>query len=198
MKTSTQGKALIKSFEGLDLKARWDVTGYAIGYGQHTYSDGKTVQAGHRITKDFANTDFDKFIEKFEKNVDKLITSNVSEYQFSALVSYAYNRGLGAFQKSDLLKMVNKNPNDSRIKEQFVIEWGTSQTYKKTLLKRRQAEAEFYSKGTFTNPQTTNYILYGALFLVLATFLYNPAYWLSQFQVILRNIKVLFTRKRFA
>jgi hypothetical protein len=43
-----------------------------------------------------------------------------------------------------------------------------------------------------------NYILYGALFIVLATFLYNPSYWLSQITTIFKNIKLFFTRKRFA
>lgn len=197
MKITNEGKELIKYYEGLALKAYFDVTGYAIGYGQHTYSDGKTVQASHKITKDFANAEFDKYIAKWEKDVAKYITSNLSDNQFSAVVSYAYNRGLGAFSKSTLLKMINQNPNDSRIKDQFVIEWGTSTKYKTTLIKRRKAEAEFYSKGTFTNPETTkNYILYGALFVVFATFLSNPSYWISQtkfiFNTIFRKLKLSF------
>lgn len=43
-----------------------------------------------------------------------------------------------------------------------------------------------------------NYMLYGALFVILATFLYNPSYWIIQITTIFRNIKFLFTRKRFA
>lgn len=154
MKTTKEGKDLIKSYEGLSLSAFYDVTGYAIGYGQHTYSNGTIVQAKDKITKATADAEFDRYIAKFEPQVSRYITSNVSDIQFSALVSYAYNRGLGAFSGSNLLKMVNANPNDSRIIQQFATEWGTTTKYKTALIKRRKAEAEFYSKGSFSPKQS--------------------------------------------
>lgn len=178
MKTTTEGKALIKSYEGLSLKAFFDVTGYAIGYGQHTYSNGVTVKKTDKITKEFANSDFDKYIGNFEKKVAAYITSNLTDNQFSALVSYAYNRGEGAFKNSNLLKMVNKNPNDSAIPKQFEIEWGTSTKFKTSLIKRRKAEAEFYRKGTY--PPKGNFItdfFSNSTYLIITAIFGLGTYW---------------------
>ena len=68
------------------------------------------------------------------------LTSN----QFSALVSFAYNVGLGALKSSTLLKRVNANPCDEDIKRQF-MRWNKGGgRVLKGLTKRRQSESDLY------------------------------------------------------
>lgn len=104
MKLNKAGRDLIKRFEGCKLKAYYDAVGVlTIGYG-HTGSD---VRVGQQITQqeaeDLLNADLDKFV----KGVEKLVTRTLTDNQFSALVSLAYNIGLGNLKKSTLLKNLN-------------------------------------------------------------------------------------------
>ena len=48
-----------------------------------------------------------KDLEKFEKGIEERVNVPLNENQFSALVSLAYNIGLGSFEKSTLLKLLN-------------------------------------------------------------------------------------------
>lgn len=147
----SEGLTLLKESEKLHLTPYYDVNGWAIGYGMHYYSNGSIVKQTDKITKAFAESEFKKVVSSFGSQVSKLLTKKVNDYQFTALVSYSYNRGIGAFRGSTLLKMVNKNPNDSAIPAQFVKEWGTNNTYKNGLITRRKTEAALYVKGSGVN-----------------------------------------------
>lgn len=107
MKLSQAGKDLIKSFEGLELRAYADpATGgapYTAGYG-HTGSD---VKPGMKVTQAMADAWFDKDVQKFEEGVSALLKVTTKQAQFDAMVSLAYNIGLGNFSKSTLLKKHN-------------------------------------------------------------------------------------------
>jgi len=101
------GIDLIKSFEGLELKAYPDPgTGgdpWTIGYG-HT---GPEVKPGLVWTQEEADAALVKDLDKFVSGVTALLTSSVTPNQFSALVSFAYNCGLANLKSSTLLKKVN-------------------------------------------------------------------------------------------
>lgn len=107
MKLSQAGKDLIKSFEGLELRVYPDpATGgapYTAGYG-HTGSD---VKPGMKVTQAMADAWFDKDAQKFEEGVSALLTAPTTQAQFDAMVSLAYNIGLGNFRSSTLLKKHN-------------------------------------------------------------------------------------------
>ncbi len=107
MKISQAGKDLIKSFEGLELRVYPDpATGgapYTAGYG-HTGSD---VKPGMKVTQAMADAWFDADVAKFESGVSALLKVPTSQSQFDAMVSLAYNIGLGNFGKSTLLKKHN-------------------------------------------------------------------------------------------
>lgn len=143
-----EGLSILKQAESLSLKAYYDVNGWAIGYGMHNYSNGTPVQQSDIITTSYAESEFLKVVVSFGKQVAKSLTSKVSDSQFTALTLYAYNRGIGAFRSSKLLKMVNNNPNDTAIPAQFIKEWGTNTKYKTVLIKRRTKEAALYRKGS--------------------------------------------------
>src|SRR5690606_21810939 len=106
--------------EGLRLNAYLDQAKPpvpTIGYGSTFYEDGTKVKMGDKITKERALELFANIAAKFERGVDKVVTSNINQNQFDALVSLAFNIGLGAFEGSTLLRKVNANPNDPSIKQ---------------------------------------------------------------------------------
>ena len=92
MKTTSKGVSLIKQFEGCRLKAYKCPAGvWTIGYG-HTAG----VKEGDTITQDTAEAYLRNDLEKYEKAVmlyDDIYRFN--QNQFDALVSFAYNCGIG-------------------------------------------------------------------------------------------------------
>lgn len=103
MNISSRGVDLIKSFEGLRLTAYLDaVNVLTIGYG-HT---GHDVEFGQTITEDEAEALLRKDIGRFEAAVNRL-ASKTSQGQFDAMVSFAFNLGEKALERSTLLKMHN-------------------------------------------------------------------------------------------
>jgi lysozyme len=58
--------------------------------------------------------------DKFAERVAVLITKPVTQNQFNALVSFAFNVGVSALKVSTLLKLVNNNPNDANIAKEFM------------------------------------------------------------------------------
>lgn len=117
-----KGYLLITKFEGLSLKPYLCSAKIpTIGYGNTYYPDGKRVTLlDKEITKQQAFDMFKELANRFAKRVDALVTSNINQNQFNALVSFAYNVGTGNFASSTLLKKVNRNPNDLTIKDEFL------------------------------------------------------------------------------
>ena len=109
MKISPRGLELIKDFEGFSSSAYLDVVNIpTIGWGNTFYEDGTKVKMGDQISK----TDALKLLEVVANRdfADKIFPSikvKVTQSQFDAMVSLAYNIGAGAFLKSTLLKKVN-------------------------------------------------------------------------------------------
>ena len=102
--TSPRGIGLIKQFEGLRLTAYQDMVGvWTIGYG-HT---GPDVKPGLTITQQQAEQLLINDLVQFERRVNDLVTVQINQNQFDALVSFAYNLGVGALQKSTLLRLLN-------------------------------------------------------------------------------------------
>lgn len=145
MELSQKGKDLIMQFEGLKLSAYQDSVGiWTIGYGNTFYEDGTAVRKGDIITHNRAIELFNLIVKKFEVGVDELVTSLINQNQFDALVSLAYNIGLGNFKSSSLLKMVNKSPNDTTIYLQF-LRWNKAKgKVIEGLTRRRMAESNLY------------------------------------------------------
>ncbi|MBY0421805.1 MAG: lysozyme, partial [Parvularculaceae bacterium] len=104
MKTSDTGIALIKRFEGLELKAYQDVAGiWTIGYG-HT---GDDVKAGMKISEREAEELLRKDVKRFEDGVLRLVTVSLNQNEFDALVSFTFNVGAEAFRKSTARRRLN-------------------------------------------------------------------------------------------
>ncbi len=111
MKTSIKGVTLIKHYESFFANPYLCPAGIAtIGYGTTVYDDGKKVSLKDaKITEPEAVELLMCDLEKFEKAVNKLLKVKVTQWQFDALVSFAYNLGEGALGGSTLLKIINEN-----------------------------------------------------------------------------------------
>ena len=104
MNISQKGISLIKSFEGLSLKAYKDSVGVTtIGYG----STGPHVSMGQTITEAQAESLLKNDLSRFEKGVSDLVTAPLNQNQFDALVSFSFNLGLGNLKSSTLLRKLN-------------------------------------------------------------------------------------------
>jgi lysozyme len=83
-------------------------------------------------------------LDTYEKSVDSFCRDDINQNQFDALVSFAYNLGVGNLKSSTLLKKVNANPSDPTIRDEF-MKWVNGGGKKLPgLVKRRQAEADLY------------------------------------------------------
>lgn len=99
MKISSKGIELIKSFEGCRLSAYKCPAGvWTIGYG-HTLG----VTKGQKITAQQAEDLLKGDLEVFEDNVDTH-DLNLTIGQYDALVSFSFNVGMTALNRSTLLK----------------------------------------------------------------------------------------------
>ena len=106
--TNSSGVNLIKSFEGLRLKAYQDAVGvWTIGYGHTSAAGPPTVYAGQTISEAEAESILQKDLELFENGVRNLVKVPINSDQFSALVSFSFNLGLGALGDSTLLRKLN-------------------------------------------------------------------------------------------
>ncbi|HGE6718604.1 muraminidase [Serratia sp. OLHL2] len=108
MKISDDGMALIQRFEGLRLQAYQDSVGvWTIGYGWTQPVAGRKVGAGMAIDAATAERLLVCGVAQFEQGVERLVTVTITQGQFDALVSFAYNLGLRALEKSTLLRRLN-------------------------------------------------------------------------------------------
>lgn len=103
-KTSQVGIDLIKAFEGLELKAYKDAVGVVtIGYG-HT----RTAKMGQEITPERAEELLRADLRRFEEGVSRVVAVPLTQAEYDALISFSFNVGLGALQKSTLLRKLNR------------------------------------------------------------------------------------------
>jgi GH24 family phage-related lysozyme (muramidase) len=142
MKISKNGLSLIKSFEGCKLTA-YKVTDsekyFTIGYGHY----GSDVKEGMKITQEKADELFEKDVQRFVDGVNELVKVPVNQNQFDALVSFAYNVGLGALKKSTLLDLLNGKEYKGA-SEQYE-RWNKSGgKVLKGLVKRREKEQKLF------------------------------------------------------
>lgn len=69
---------------------------------------------------------------------------NLNNNQFSAIVSFVFNLGIGNLKKSTLIKLIKVNSFDERIKNEFP-KWNKSAgVIQPGLIKRRKSECDLY------------------------------------------------------
>lgn len=147
-KISQEGIELIAKWEGLKLKPYLcSASVPTIGYGSTYYEDGTRVKLTDApITKERALELFKNTLKTYELGVDSFTRDDITQSQFDALVSFAYNLGTQALKGSTLLKKVNKNPNDPTIATEFAKWVRAGGKVLKGLINRRADEAKLYFK----------------------------------------------------
>jgi len=146
MKISNKGIEFITTFEGIRTNPYLDsIQKPTIGIGTTIYPNGvKVTMKDKPITFDQAKEYLKHDLEKFEKGVNSLVKVKLNQNQFDALVSFAYNCGLGNLKASTLLKLVNAMPTSDAIFNQF-LRWNKAGGKEVAgLTRRRKAEAELY------------------------------------------------------
>jgi lysozyme len=115
-----------------------------IGIGCTFYPNGKRVTMKDKPLKNVqAAWDlFDAVNSNFMLTVYSTTRDDINQNQFNALVSLCYNIGTAGFKGSTVLKLVNKNPNDSKIAAAFEM-WKNAGG-RPILLGRRRREAKMY------------------------------------------------------
>ena len=136
MRTSEEGVALIKKFEGCELSSYQCSAGvFTIGYG-HTLG----VQDGDTCTQEEAESMLKDDLGVFEEAVDRLVNVDLEQNQFDSLVAWTFNLGEGNLKESTLLKVLNEG-NYSGVPEQ-IKRWNRAGgEVLDGLIRRREAEA---------------------------------------------------------
>jgi lysozyme len=138
----------IKQWEGLRLRSYQDSAGvWTIGYG-HTSDGAFKVGPGQTITEAKATELLRVDLREAEQAIDRGVTVPLSDNQFGALVSFAYNVGNAAFRKSTLLRKLNAGDYDAVPSE--LAKWNKAGgKVVQGLVNRRAAEAGLWSTGAF-------------------------------------------------
>lgn len=145
MNHSDQCTRLVKQFEGCVLKAYPDPGSggdpWTIGYG-HT---GPEVKRGVVWTQAQADAALQSDLAHFDAGVSALIgAAPTTQGQFDAMVSFAFNVGLGNLKSSTLLRLHNAGDHAGAA-AQFQRWNKAAGKVMNGLVKRRSAEARVYN-----------------------------------------------------
>lgn len=168
MKMSVLGRQMLTELEGFKTRMYHDSAGLpTIGVGhlitQQELSQGYILirATGQKINwrEDISRDDVDAILEQdlpeYEDAVTRLVTSDIAQHQFDALVSFCFNVGEGAFGRSTLLKLVNAG-NKTAVADQFRLWTKVTVNGKKVqvrgLLNRRNKESSMWCGELLPQP----------------------------------------------
>jgi lysozyme len=156
MRTSEAGLTLIKEFEGLRLRAYKCPAGvWTIGYGHTSEAGAPKVVPDLKISEAQAERMLRDDLIQYEKDVERLVTRSLTQGQFDALVSFAYNCGPWALEGSTLLKKINRGALDQAPAE--FMKWTKAGGRDLPgLLRRRRAEVKLWRDLQDHTPVTTD------------------------------------------
>ena len=158
MKTGDKGIALIKMFEGCKMRPyRCPAALWTVGYGTVLYMDQIRLKMPERAAyplrpehnRAFSQEEIDAFLrqelDQTERGVARLCPAAVgNQGQFDALVSFAYNCGLGALQRSSLRQAYNRGDMEAAAEGFLKYTRGGGRVLP-GLVRRRTAEKTLFS-----------------------------------------------------
>ena len=140
---SKQGLDLICRFEGFSPVIYICPAGYpTIGYG-HLITEANKERFLDGVDEDEALELLRSDVGKAERAVLRLIAVPLTLGQFDALVSFTFNLGSGALQRSTLRRKVNRQEHDDVPAELMKWVWAGGRKLK-GLVKRRNSESLVY------------------------------------------------------
>jgi len=125
MAVGAKAEELIKRFEADDinkyLKAYLDPVGIpTLGYGStYNYDAKRKVQLGDSITQEKAVEWLRKETKSIVPKIKALVKVPINQNQLDSLTSFVYNVGIGAFQSSTLLRLLNSGAPKAEVAAQF-------------------------------------------------------------------------------
>jgi lysozyme len=139
MKTSEEGIALIKKFEGCKLRAYLD----AVDVPTIAYGRTKDVKIGDICTQQQAEDWLEEELVEYEGYVNEAVKVELTQPQFDSLVSWTYNLGPSNLNRSSMLRVLNTSDYDN-VPEQ-IMRWNKAGgRVLPGLVRRREAEAEMF------------------------------------------------------
>lgn len=141
MKTSAEGRMLIRQFEGLRKQA------YICPAGVPTIGFGRTkgVKLGMSCTEQQAQVWLTEDLEEAEADVESLVTVPLNSNQHAALVSLFYNLGRTKLASSTLIRKLNAGDYIGA-SQQFKLWRLVSGKPSNGLVRRRAAETDLFLK----------------------------------------------------
>jgi lysozyme len=125
MAVGAKAEELIKRFEADDinkyLRAYIDPVGIpTIGYGSiYNYDAKRKVRLGDSITQEKAVEWLRKETKSIVPKIKALVKVPINQNQLDSLTSFVYNVGIGAFQSSTLLRLLNSGAPKEEVAAQF-------------------------------------------------------------------------------
>jgi lysozyme len=108
LKTSPAGIVAIRNREGVRLDAYQDTRGiWTIGVG---HTGGYLARPATTITMEEADAILAADLAQFEAAVNRIVKAPLTQNQFDALVSLAFNIGINGFTGSSVVRMLNCSP----------------------------------------------------------------------------------------
>ena len=146
---SQHGLAKLKQWEGLKTKAYKDSGGvWTIGYGHTAVAGEPKPRAGMVIIAAEAESILLKDLTQYEAAIENNVKVKLNDNQFAALVSFAFNVGIGAFKNSTLLKKLNQGNFNAVPTE--LMKWTKAGGKKiQGLVNRRRAEGYLWMEGAY-------------------------------------------------
>ena len=142
MQINVKGLNIIKKYEGFRSEPYLcPANVLTIGYGHaikpdevETLKKVSLEEAGNLLLEDISIT---------ERTIEKLVTIDLTENEFSALVSFCYNVGGGNFKSSTMLKLIN---NDQKLEASLEFNrWVyVNKKIMKGLIRRRLEECQLF------------------------------------------------------
>jgi GH24 family phage-related lysozyme (muramidase) len=159
MRVNDAGLKLIRAAEGFRGRAYRDAVGiWTIGYGHTSMAGPPAVHEGLTITAEAGEKILARDVENFARGVEGALTVTLNDNEFSALVSFAYNVGLGNFRKSSVLKAANAGDREAVARRlQLWVKAGGKTL--PGLVKRRAAEAQLFQLQPEPQPQPKGNIM---------------------------------------
>ena len=135
-----EGLNLIKQYEGFSSTIYICPAGYpTIGYGHLVRAGEDFTTLSEKAAEQLLRQD----VESAECAVCRLINAPLTDGQFNALVSFTFNLGAGALQRSTLRRKVNRQTHQEVPEQLMRWVWAGGRKLR-GLIRRRAAEAEYY------------------------------------------------------
>jgi GH24 family phage-related lysozyme (muramidase) len=145
-KACTKAKLKIQNYRKLAGWQKLSGSPWTIGWGTVQYPDGRKVKQGDTCTKEEAENWLLHEVAEKEKGVIEACKASVTDNEFSAMVSFTYNVGVGAFKGSTLLKKLNKG-DKAGAAGQFLVWNKAGGVVMNGLIRRRKAEQALFLKA---------------------------------------------------